>query len=124
VIENKADLAGERRNFPLPSGTPVVRLSALTGDGLDELESAIRQLFPEDTGLRPGTLLTNAHQAESANRARQSVERAASALSAGLSPDAVLSDVEEALEALGELTGRLVRDDVTSRIFARFCVGK
>ena len=33
-------------------------------------------------------------------------------------------DVEEALEALGELTGRLVRDDVTARIFARFCVGK
>ena len=124
IIENKADLPGEAITLPIPSGTAVVRLSALTGDGLDELEITIQHLFPEDTGLRPGSLLTNARQVESANRARQSVERAAAALSAGLSPDAVLSDVEEALEALGELTGRLVRDDVTARIFERFCVGK
>lgn len=124
VIDNKADLPGGQRTLPVPDGTPVVRLSALTGNGLDELELAIHRLFPEDTGLRPGSLLTNARQAESATRARQSVERAAAALSAGLSPDAVLSDVEEALESLGELTGRLVRDDVTARIFERFCVGK
>ena len=124
IIENKTDLPGKAITLPVPSGTAVVRLSALTGDGLDELESAIHRLFPEDTGLRPGTLLTNARQAESANRARRSIERAASALSSGLSPDAVLSDVEEALESLGELTGRLVRDDITARIFERFCVGK
>ena len=124
IIENKADLPGEAMALPVPSGTAVVRLSALTGDGLDELESAIHRLFPEDTGLRPGTLLTNARQAESANRARRSIKRAAAALSSGMSPDAVLSDVEEALEALGELTGRLVRDDITARIFERFCVGK
>ena len=124
IIHNKADLPGEQGVLPVPEGTPVVHLSALTGDGLDELELAIHSLFPEDTGLRPGALLTNARQAEAANRARQSVERAAAALSAGFSPDAVLSDVEEALEALGELTGRLVREDVTSRIFERFCVGK
>ena len=124
VIENKADLPGRQITLPIPEGTPVVRLSALTGDGLDELELAIGSLFPEDTGLRPGSLLTNARQAEAAGRARRSVERAAAALAAGLSPDAVLSDVEEALAALGELTGRLVREDVTTRIFERFCVGK
>ena len=33
-------------------------------------------------------------------------------------------DVEEALEALGELTGQSVREDVTDRIFSKFCVGK
>ena len=124
IIENKADLPGETHPLPIPEGTPVVRLSALTGDGVDVLELAIAALFPEDTGLRPGSLLTNARQAEAADRARQSVERAAQALSLGLSPDAVLSDVEEALEALGELTGRSVREDVTARIFERFCVGK
>ena len=124
IIENKADLPGEVCPLSLPPGTTSVRLSALTGDGLDELELAIGNLFPDDTGLRPGTLLTNARQAEAAGRARQCVERAAAALSAGLSPDAVLSDVEEALSALGELTGRCVREDVTARIFERFCVGK
>lgn len=124
VIAGKADLPRAQDSLPVPEGTPVVRLSALTGDGLDELERTIQRLFPEDTGLRPGSLLTNARQAEAANRARQSVERAAAALAAGFSPDAVLSDVEEALEALGELTGRSVREDVTARIFERFCVGK
>ena len=121
VVENKADLASAS---PLPGEINPVRLSALTGDGLDELELAIENLFPEDTGLRPGSLLTNARQAEAAGRARSCVARAAEALAMGMSPDAVLSDVEEALSALAELTGRLVREDVTARIFERFCVGK
>ena len=40
-----------------------------------------------------------------------------------MTPDATLSDVELALDALGEVTGRVVKDDVTNRIFERFCVG-
>lgn len=43
---------------------------------------------------------------------------------AGLSPDAVLTDAEEALEALAEFSGKRVRDDLVATIFSRFCVGK
>ena len=43
---------------------------------------------------------------------------------AGLTPDAVLTDVEEALAALGELIGKTVREDLVDTIFSRFCVGK
>ena len=50
--------------------------------------------------------------------------RAREALEAGVTPDALLTDVEEALSALGELTGQSVREDITARIFERFCVGK
>ena len=39
-------------------------------------------------------------------------------------PDAVLTETEEAMSALGELSGRTVRADITDRIFERFCVGK
>ncbi len=126
VIFNKDDLpAPEKLQLPpLPDAVPVVRLSALTGDGVDQLELAMEQLFPEDPGVRPGALLTNARQAQAAGQARQAVARAARALEDGLSPDAVLTDVEQALTALGELTGRVVREDVTARIFERFCVGK
>ena len=46
------------------------------------------------------------------------------AMRSGLTPDAVLCEVEGAMNALGELTGRVVREDVTARIFERFCVGK
>ena len=42
----------------------------------------------------------------------------------GMTPDAVLVDVEAAMESLGEATGRVVREDITNRIFERFCVGK
>ena len=46
------------------------------------------------------------------------------ALEAGMTPDAVLTDGEEALDALGELTGRTAKEEIVSRIFSRFCVGK
>ena len=52
------------------------------------------------------------------------MRRAKEALALGVTPDALLTDVEEALSALGELTGQSVREDVTARIFQRFCVGK
>ena len=42
----------------------------------------------------------------------------------GMTPDLVLIDVEEAMEAMGEVTGATVREDITARIFERFCVGK
>ena len=41
-----------------------------------------------------------------------------------LIPDLTLTETEEAMSAIGELTGRSVREDVTNRIFERFCVGK
>ena len=101
-----------------------VELSAKTGEGLDKLEAAVAALFPEPDAAQAGTLLTNARQAEAAGRAREAVRRGAAALEAGMSPDAVVADVEEAMSALGELTGRTVSEDVTARIFERFCVGK
>ena len=56
--------------------------------------------------------------------ALERLEGAQAGLSAGVTPDALLTDVEEALSALGELTGASVREDITDRIFQRFCVGK
>ena len=67
---------------------------------------------------------TNARQAEAAGRAEQALAAVQSGLEAGMPLDAVLSDVECALAALGEISGRRVTEDVTSRIFSRFCVGK
>ena len=106
---------------PMP---PVVELSARTGEGLEDLSRAVGRLFPQDSGSGYGELLTNERQAQAASRALEAVDRAREALEAGVTPDALLTDVEEALAALGELTGQSVREDVTDRIFQRFCVGK
>lgn len=126
VVSNKTDLPADRPVpfLDLPEGVPLVEVSALTGEGLDELELAIENLFAQDGGQPAGELLTNARQAEAASRASAALDRAAAALTGGVTPDAVLTDVEEALAALGELTGRVVREDIVSRIFQRFCVGK
>lgn len=108
----------------LPEPLPTAEVSAKTGRGLEQLESAVAALFPREEGVPYGQLLTNARQEEAARRAREGVRRAREALEAGMTPDALLTDVEQALEALGELTGQSVREDVTDRIFQRFCVGK
>ena len=63
-------------------------------------------------------------QTRAVARAAQSVAAAREALETGMPPDAVLTESEEAMAALGELSGRTVRDDITEQIFARFCVGK
>ena len=77
-------------------------------------------LFPDDTPC-DGSLLTNARQAGAILRAKKSAVRS---LRAGMTPDAVLVDLEAAMDALGEVTGRTMREDITNRIFERFCVGK
>ena len=102
----------------------VVQLSSVTGEGLDALENAIRELYPAGAPGESGALLTDQRQEEAARRAADAVRRAADALAMGMTPDAVLTDVEEALDALGELTGRTAKEEIVSRIFERFCVGK
>ncbi len=107
-------------------GTPAasVSLSSVSGEGLDRLEAAVAELFPAGEAPDSGSLLTDQRQEEAALRARDAVRRAKGALNAGLTPDAILTDAEEALNALGELTGRTAKEEIVSRIFSRFCVGK
>ena len=101
----------------------VCRVSALTGEGLEELGRAAAELFPmPEAGA--GEILTNARQAEAVARALEYLRSAANALEEGWPPDAVLTECEGAMGAIGELTGRNVRQDVTEKIFSRFCVGK
>ena len=101
-----------------------VTLSSVAPGGLHSLESAVARLYPAGESGDAGSLLTDQRQEEAARRARDAVRRAKGALESGLTPDAVLTDAEEALDALGELTGRTARDEIVSRIFSRFCVGK
>lgn len=111
----------------LPDGAPVpehlVSFNSVMPGGLDALIDTIRDCFPAGVPAG-GTLLTNARQAEAVDRALNAVRAAHEALTAGLTPDVVLTEAEGALDALGELTGRTAREDMVTRIFERFCVGK
>ena len=119
VVVNKCDLPQAQ---PAPAG--AIQLSARTGVGLDALECAITALVGDDAAPWDGAVLTNARQAEAVDRAQAALERAREAMLAGFTPDAVLTDVEAAIDALDQLTGRSLREDVVNRIFSRFCVGK
>ncbi len=121
VVLSKADLG---HVCPPPeTALPCVTVSSVTGQGLDELEAAIKALFPLPQ-VPAGEILTNARQAEAISRALESMEAAFAAMNEGCTPDIVLTETEETMSAIGELTGRSVREDVTNRIFERFCVGK
>ena len=61
---------------------------------------------------------------EAVERALSAIQSAKAAFLGGMTPDAILTDGEAALTALGEITGRTLRDELVERIFSRFCVGK
>ena len=129
-VESKCDLTGPHA-FSIgliqkDANNPAACLcvSSVTGYGLDKLENAVAALFPAGDPGEAGSLLTDQRQEEAADRARAAVRRALEALENGLTPDAALTDAEEALDAIGELTGRTAKEEIVERIFSRFCVGK
>ncbi len=122
AVLNKSDLPQCVREDDLPFDT-VISLSARSGDNLDALKEILEQWFADGVSC-DGSILTNARQFGAVTRAAASIRSAQSALRGGMTPDAVLLDAEEAMQALGEVTGRTVREDITDRIFERFCVGK
>ena len=122
AILNKQDLPCVIDPSELPFSY-VIPVSCAKQDGLDLLEQALDMVF-DDEAPCDGSILTNARQADAIAKSRASIEAALSSLRLGMTPDAVLVDVEAAMEALGEATGRVVREDITNRIFERFCVGK
>ena len=122
ALINKSDLGEQIVPSDLPF-TAVIPICAKTGEGLDQLADMVDAMF-ENSVPCDGSILTNARQFDACRRAYEAMLRSLQGLKLGLTPDAVLTDVEEAMEAIGEVTGATVREDITARIFERFCVGK
>ena len=122
ALINKTD----KGSVVVPGDLPflyVIPICAKTGEGLDQLADVVDMMFENDTPC-DGSILTNPRQFDAIRRAYEAMLGALQGLKLGLTPDAVLTDVEEAMEAMGEVTGATVREDITARIFERFCVGK
>ena len=122
ALINKSDLGRAVEPCDLPFMN-VVYICAKTGQGLDQLADVVELLFEGGTPC-DGSVLTNARQFDAIRRAYEAMLRSLHGLKLGMTPDLVLIDVEEAMEAMGEVTGATVREDITARIFERFCVGK
>ena len=122
ALLNKADLGCVVEPSDLPFMN-IIHVCTKTGEGLDQLADVVDTLFENELPC-DGSILTNARQFDACRRAYEAMLRSLQGLRLGLTPDAVLTDVEEAMEAMGEVTGATVREDITARIFERFCVGK
>lgn len=122
ALINKTDLGQVVAPSDLPFMT-VLQVSIAQGSGLDQLRDCIDDLFAGELPC-DGSILTNARQYDACRRAYEAMLSSLQGLQMGLTPDAVLTDVEEAMAAMGEVTGATVREDITARIFERFCVGK
>ena len=118
LLQSKADLPA------VWSRDDVIPVSTVDGTGIPQFEQAVSTLFPPDRTATPGEILTNPRQADAVTRALECIHAAKEAMAYGIAPDAVLTEIEGALTALGELSGRSVHEDITTGIFARFCVGK
>lgn len=122
ALINKSDLGSVVQPSDLPF-TTVLETSLTQKEGLSKLADVLDEMF---AGALPcdGSILTNARQFDACRRAYESMLESLKSLQLGQTPDAVLMDVEAAMEAMGEVTGATVREDITARIFERFCVGK
>lgn len=125
VVLNKTDLARYDGTF----SSPTVSVSTKTGEGIEKLEEAILNLLDsilEGDSLRraDAVRLTNTRQRDAAQKAKESVSMALSTIENGFPPDLVAVDLESAAAQLGEIVGLSVSDEVISRIFEKFCLGK
>ena len=124
ALANKSDLPARWEASSLEGRFDAVCVvSAARERGLEDVAAAVKALYPLP-GAAAGEILTNARQYSAIARAEEFLAAAVDAMRSHWPPDAVLTECEGAMEALGELTGRLVRQDVTDKIFSRFCVGK
>lgn len=123
VVLNKCDL---QPTATAPAGGfTSVRVSALRGDGLEALTTALvakADAFRTEVGDE--VIAINARHAEALGRARKSLEAAMIGLNAGSGSELIASDMREAMAAFGEIAGRIDHERVLDALFATFCIGK
>ncbi|MEP0709285.1 MAG: tRNA uridine-5-carboxymethylaminomethyl(34) synthesis GTPase MnmE, partial [Parvibaculum sp.] len=116
-VMNKTDIGGA-------AGEGVIGVSALTGEGLDRLEAALREKVGAAYEAHEHPLITRARHREGLAECAASLGRAGEALQAGRDAELVAEDLRLAARSLGRLTGRVDVEDLLDVIFRDFCIGK
>ena len=121
LVLNKTDL-GEHSSW---QGIAGVRLSCVSGDGADALGDAIEaQVFGGHAAARDWTVAINARHQACLERALTQVEAARTAFADNLSPEFIAEEIRGALDAVGDVVGRVDTEDLLGKIFSSFCIGK
>jgi tRNA modification GTPase len=122
IVLNKADLAIERPEPPLP--IPPIWVSALTGEGLGSLRNRIRESIEAALAGAEDAVIVRARQKALLEEARDHVEAALLGARNSRPPEFAAEDLRLAARALGRITGVVTADDVLDRVFSSFCIGK
>ncbi len=121
LVLNKVDL-GEHECW---RGVEAVRMSCLSGEGIDALADAIvARVTGGQAAQRDWSLAINARHQACLESARAFADAARQALGDGLSPEFVAEELRAALGAVGDVVGRADSEDVLGKIFSTFCIGK
>lgn len=131
IAFNKADLPGKTtpfdvmRMFDASPAWPMVRVSAKTGLGVDELCDGIRRLLLRPD-FEPGesVVVTRVRHWSALKRARGALADSQAAIANGESPECIAIELRTAGEALGEITGAITTEEILDQIFSEFCIGK
>ena len=125
AIVNKSDLGIAGAEFYNQYFSNTVTLSAKEGQGIEALSALVDSCFINgELDTKNDTVLTNARQKGAALSALEAINRAREGLAYGLPVELCCSDCEAAMQAIAELDGRAVSEDIVSHIFSHFCVGK
>ena len=125
VVLSKGDLTpivtpeAAAAEFP---GAKIVSVCAPMGEGLDALKALLVSFAPKDGA--ESSMLSQARHVQAALRACDALSDAQRAIDDGMTLDMCGVDLSAALDALGEITGETMSEQVISEVFARFCVGK
>ena len=127
ILYNKIDLPSvtDLEKIPVSADKKIIPFSAVTGEGLEELERYINELFIENRiHYNDEIYITNARQKESLVDALESLCQLWESIEAGMPEDLYTIDLVNAYEALGRIIGETIEDDLADKIFKDFCMGK
>jgi tRNA modification GTPase len=122
IVWNKTDLAGGPAGID-PDDPSVVRVSALTGDGIDEL----RRHLEFRLGYQPtaeGAVIARQRHLQSLRKASEHFSAACAVLASSAAGELMADELLQVQNALAEITGQFSSDDLLGRIFQSFCIGK
>ena len=123
VIRNKADLTGESMLPDTTSQTPVYRLSAKTGAGIDALREHLKQCIGFDASVE-GSFLARRRHLDALDRAAEHLAIGQEQLHSFIAGEILAEELRLTQQHLNEITGEFSSDDLLGRIFSSFCIGK
>lgn len=125
IVGNKRDLFSGRKKPFNHNEIELIQLSCLTKAGFKTLESAlvdrISRRLPD---LTSGMVVTSARHHQKFRMALKEIVGARKKISDAESPELIIFDLRQAADALDEITGRVVTEEILGRIFGKFCIGK